>query len=400
MKKIMTVIVSLLLMCGCNSVISEGSNATDTQFKDSDLDASYSGSTELVLANEDVYITEEGTYTLSGELKGSVIVNVADDEEVQLVLDNITIDSSDFAVIYVKEADKVTITMTEGSVNTLSDESTYTQIDAEDVDAVIFSKADLVINGNGTLNINANYKNGIVSKDDLTISGGTYNIKAVNHGICGKDCLKIADGTFKLICGGDGLKSDNEEDADRGYVYIQNGTFSITSDDDAIQGIRYVTIDGGSFDITAHEGIEGTYIKINGGNINISASDDGINAAQKVTGITPTFEMNDGSLTIVMGQGDTDAIDANGSIYVNGGTIDITAQSPFDYDMTAEYNGGTIIINGQETDTITNQFGGQAGTGGMPGAGFDPGSFDPGDFNGNGEPPAAPGGMGPGKGPF
>ena len=66
------------------------------------------------------------------------------------------------------------------------------------------------------------------------------------------------------------------------------------------------------------------------------------------------FEMNGGSLTIVMGQGDTDAIDSNGSIYINGGTIDITAQSPFDYDYAAEYNGGTITVNGQQVDSINN----------------------------------------------
>ena len=401
MKKTFITIMALLLLCGCSATIYEGKESTDSSFKDSDLDGSYTDTVNLVLSDEDVYINEAGTYTLSGELNGSVIIEVEEDEKVQLVLDNVTINSDDFACIYVKEADKVTITLEEGSVNTLSDGNSYVQIDDNEVDAVIFSKGDLVINGNGTLNINANYENGIVSKDDLIISSGTYNVKAVNQGITGKDCLKIASGTFSLNCGGDGLKSNNDEDEERGYVYIADGSFVIESGDDAIQGVRSVTIDGGDFDITAHEGIEGTYITINGGNITINASDDGINAAQKVSGITPTFEMNDGYLTIVMGQGDTDAIDSNGNIYVNGGTIDITAQFAFDYDGIAEYNGGTIIINGTKTDTITNQFEGQGGPGGMPGGpapeGFDPGSFDPGSYDGNGQPPAPPAGFGPGK---
>ena len=64
-----------------------------------------------------------------------------------------------------------------------------------------------------------------------------------------------------------------------------------------------------------------------------------------------------------MGPGDTDAIDSNGNLYINGGTINITANSPFDYDGTAEHKGGTIIVNGTETDTITNQMMG----GGMKG---------------------------------
>ena len=79
-------------------------------------------------------------------------------------------------------------------------------------------------------------------------------------------------------------------------------------------------------------------------------------------------EVNGGSITIVMGQGDTDAIDANGNIIVNGGTINITAQvSSFDYDGTAEYNGGTIIINGSQVDSIPQSMMGGGGMGGMGG---------------------------------
>lgn len=66
-------------------------------------------------------------------------------------------------------------------------------------------------------------------------------------------------------------------------------------------------------------------------------------------------------LTIKMGSGDTDAVDSNGNIYVNGGTLDLTANSPFDYDGTAKYTGGTIIVNGQTVNSITNQMMGGAG---------------------------------------
>ena len=389
MKKFIICLMSMLLLCGCSATIYEGSDNTDLTFDDSDMDATYTDTVNLVLSDDDVYIDEEGTYTLSGEMNGSVIVDVRDDEEVQLVLDNVTINSGDFAAIYIVEADKVTITLAEGSVNTLTDASAYTQIDSNDVDAVIFSKADLTINGTGTLVINANYKNGIVSKDDLIIIDGTYKITAVNQGITGKDCLMISDGNFDLNCGGDGLKSNNDEDEDRGYVYIKNGIFNIVSADDAVQGVRSVTIDGGEFNISAHEGIEGTYIIINDGNISITASDDGINAAQKVTGIDPVFEMNGGSLTIDMGQGDTDAIDSNGYIYINGGTITINAQSAFDYDMGAELNGGTVIFNGTQITEITNQFGGGA-------MGMTPGQMGGPSESGQ---PQMPGGQNNGTGP-
>ncbi len=450
MKKIIIALICLFLLCGCSSVIYEGSvtdGQSDLTIKDEDKDASYTNSESLEVGDDDIYITSAGTYTLTGELNGAVIVEVSKDEEVQLVLDNVTINNDGFNCIYIKEADKVTITLADGSVNTLTDTSTYTMIDENDVDATIFSKADLVINGSGTLNINANYKHGIVSKDDLIITSGTYNIDSVGQGICGKDCLKISDGQFNITSSGDALKSNNDEDTSKGFIYITGGTFNINSlgdgiyginlvnieggtfnikttknstnssfkgiksdlsitissgtfdinvaddgihsdgdiyikdgeftivsSDDAIHGDSKVTIDGGNFNISAYEGIEGTYITINDGVIYIAANDDGINAGQKVYTYTPTIEINGGTITIVMGQGDTDAIDSNGYIYVNGGTIDITAQSAFDYDAGAEYNGGTIIVNGTQVNTITNQMmGGQMGgqpsapSGNMPG---------------------------------
>ncbi len=87
--------------------------------------------------------------------------------------------------------------------------------------------------------------------------------------------------------------------------------------------------------------------------------------------------MNDGALTVVMGPGDTDGIDSNGNIVINGGTIDVTANSPFDYDGAAQYNGGTIIVNGQQVDAISNQMmggdmGGMTGMGGGMGGGRRP----------------------------
>ena len=68
-----------------------------------------------------------------------------------------------------------------------------------------------------------------------------------------------------------------------------------------------------------------------------------------------------------MGAGDTDAIDSNGSIIINSGTVTITANSPFDYDTTGEINGGTITVNGETVTEMTNQFGG--GMGGQGGRG-------------------------------
>ena len=219
--------------------------------------------------------------------------------------------------------------------NTLEDGTTYSA-DNTDYNAVIYSKDNLVISGTGTLKIKANYKDAITSKDTLTINDGTYIIESVDDGIRGKDSLTIL-----------------------------NGKFTINVADDAIRSDGIITIEDGTFNITASEGIEATYIKINGGEINIEASDDGINAANKSDEYTPTIEINGGDITITMGQGDTDGVDSNGDIIINGGTISVTGQSTFDYDGEGVINGGTVICNGSEVTTLPNQM--MGGQGGMNG---------------------------------
>ena len=318
-----------------------------------------------------VTITAAGTYLLSGMLNGTIIVDATKDDKVQLVLNGADISSADFAAIYVKQADKVFVTLADGTVNTLSNGGTFTQIDDNNVDAVIYSKDDLTLNGTGTLRISSPAGHGVVSKDELTITNGIYEIAAANHALKGKDSIAIAGGTFTLASGKDGLHSENNDDENYGNIYIAGGTFTIRSADDGIHANTLLTIDGGTFDITAAEGLEATYIQINDGTINISASDDGINAARKSSVCIPTVEFNGGTTTIVMGAGDTDGVDSNGNIIINGGVIDVTGGSTFDYDGAAQYNGGTIIVNGTQVSSIPNQMmGGRGGMGGNMNGGF------------------------------
>ncbi len=316
-----------------------------------------------------INITEAGTYIISGTASNCTIKVEADKEsKVQLVLDGVSITNESAPAIYVVSADKCFITTT-SSENTLTVTGTFTADGDTNTDAVIFSKDDIVFNGLGTLTISST-ENGISGKDDIKFTGGTYNITTTEDSVESKDSIAICGGTFNITSSKDAFHSENEDDTTVGWIYISGGEFTIKASSDAIQGTSTVQIDGGTFDITASEGIEATYVQINDGTINISASDDGINAAKKSTAYsTPTIEINGGTLTIVMGQGDTDAIDANGDIYVNGGTINITAQmSSFDYDGKAEYNGGTIIINGSQVDSIPQSMMG-GGPGGMMGGG-------------------------------
>lgn len=170
----------------------------------------------------------------------------------------------------------------------------------------------------------------------------------------------VLEGTNKIKSAGDGFNvTGNLEISGSGNITIESG-------DDAIHADSKLTISGGTYNLTAAEGLEATYITINDGTFTISASDDGINAAQKVDTMTPTIEINGGNITIKMGAGDTDAIDSNGNLYINGGTLDITAQSAFDYDGEAKLSSDAkVTVNGTQITSITSQMMGPGAQGGQ-----------------------------------
>ena len=313
-------------------------------------------SDKVGVSGSNVVIAGSGTYLLSGTLRnGSVIVDAGKEDKVQLVLNGVSIHSDSYAAVYVKQADKVFVTLAEGTQNTLSNGGGFTQQDENNVDAVIFSKDDITLNGTGSLTIESPAGHGVVGKDEVTITGGSYSVSSAQAAIRANDSIAVADGTFTLTAGTDGLHAENDDDDTSGNIYIAGGAFTIRANDDAIHANALLQIDDGDFDITGAEGLEATWIRINGGNISISASDDGVNAARKSSAYTPTVEINGGTLTVVMGAGDTDGIDSNGDIIVTGGVVDVTGQSTFDYDGTAQYTGGVIIVNGQQVSSIPNQ---------------------------------------------
>ncbi|MBQ4465082.1 MAG: carbohydrate-binding domain-containing protein [Oscillospiraceae bacterium] len=356
---------------------STGALDTTDLFTDRDLaqTADLSDAQEITLTDgADISITEAGVYVLSGTAADcTVTVNAAEDAKVQLVLDGVNITNDDFPAIYVVSADKVFVTST-GS-NSLSVTGSFTADGENNTDAVIYSKSDLVLNGTGSLDITSMYGNGISGKDDLKVTGGTYTIQSAEDAIEANDSISVCGGSFTITTNQDGLHCEN--DALDGAIYIADGTFTIQAASDGIRATSILQIDGGTFSITAAEGLEATYVQINGGGIQITASDDGINATDKSGGAyTVLVEFNGGSTTISMGQGDTDAVDANGSVIVNDGTINITAPtSSFDYDGTAEYNGGTIIINGEQVSEIPQSMMGGGGFGGQGGFGGNGGNF-------------------------
>ncbi len=311
-RKIAIGVVSALVVAGLVGggiylATRQGSNAPTTVVENN----ANTGNSSTALVDGENKIKSGGTYTFTGSTSNGKI-EVDTTESVKIVLDNVSITNPSGAAIKCKEGSNVTVELVGESTLTSTDKGDSQNDPAN----VISSDANLIMTGTGSATLTGNGK-GIKADGDLTIEGGTYNINAPD----------------------DGLRADGK-----------------------------ITINGGNISIkNVAEGIEATNVVINGGTIYIEASDDGINATNKSTNYSIAIEINGGEVTIVMGQGDTDAIDSNGDLYINGGTLNITAQSPFDYDGTAKYTGGTMIINGQTTTEITNQFGGEMGGDMMPG---------------------------------
>ena len=267
----------------------------DTHYSEQDLSWDTSSETAIDLSNptatdgvtvEDgtLTITKAGTYKLSGEYQGQIKVETADSDAVRLVLDNANITNSSGAALNVVNADEVILYSASGTTNTISDGADYTATGENDPDAVVYSKADLTIAGEGTLKVNGNHEDGIHTSDGLVIASGTLEVNAANTGIKGKDYVDILGGTINVTAQQDGIKSTNDTDEGKGWTRLSNGTVTVNAGDDGFKASRVVEISGGSLTVEqSDEGIEAQYINISGGDVNVTSADDGMNASLKTS---------------------------------------------------------------------------------------------------------------------
>ena len=388
-----------LMLSGCNTKIgnttqqttesstttSSSVTETDTSdmFSDRDKEVGYDESESVTISLADnssscesdavsitentITIKDEGTYILSGSLSdGMVIVEAEDTDKVQIVLNGVSISNDQSAAFYVRSADKVFVTTASGTENILEHNgSSYTAIDENNIDAAIFSKSDLTLNGEGTLTVTAQEGHGIVSKDDLVLTSGTYVITSASHGLSGKDSVRIANGTYTIVSGKDGIHAQNKDDSSSGFVYLAGGTYTISAGDDGIHAASNVTISDGKIDITqSYEGVEGLSIDIAGSEISVLASDDGINAAggndnsssEGFQGGDDQFaSTEDAYIQISSGvlhvNASGDGIDSNGDITVSGGETYVSGPTndgngSLDYNGSAQITGGIFAASG------------------------------------------------------
>ncbi len=319
-----------------------------------------------------ITVTAGGDYILTGMLNGRIVVNSSDNTPVRLILKGVSVTCDTSAPFYVASADKVIVTLADGTENSFTDCKTYAYDDAtnEEPSAAIFSKDDLSFNGNGRLTVTANFKNGIQSKDKLKICGGTINITSANDGIKGKDCVGICGGDITVNAGGDGIQSPNADSADVGFVNISDGKINITSSLDGIQGESGVCISGGTVNIKSgngggsstdsKKGIKGgNDVSVTGGTVSITASDDGLhsNVAVNIDGGSITLSSND------------DGIHADSEINIKNGSVNITKSYEGIEAAVINISGGKTVVKSSD-DGINASDGSGGGMGGRGGGGM------------------------------
>lgn len=396
------VILSVLLLSSCGkkntaSVITSSGGKADTSVstdnmdfdfsnKDTEYDYDESEATVIKESEDAVKITAAGTYVITGR-HSSITVSAPDSAKVRIILKNATVQNSSGPAIYITAADKVFITAYKDTVNTVSDGSTYSSdFDGTNVDGAVFSKAELTLNGEGTLNVTGSYKCAVVSKDDLIICGLTLNAKSLGSAIEGKDCVKSKDATVTVTSSGDGIKSTNSEDTARGFVYIESGLFNITAAKDGIQAETLVKLSGGEINVTSGGGVPekvssggasrapfessssddeestngiraGTLILAEGGSITVSSADDTVHSNGDV-------QINGGKFTLSSGD---DGIHADNALIINSGEITVSKSYEGLEGKTVTITGGNIDITSSD-DGINAADGNSSSSGGAPGA--------------------------------
>ena len=316
-----------------------------------------------------ITISAEGVYIVSGTLtEGQIIVDADDAAKVQIVLKDASITSSDSAAIYVKSADKVFVTLAEGTENSLANGGSFTADGDTNIDGAVFAKDDITFNGSGSLTIESPAGHGVVGKDDVKFAGGTYTITAAKHGVQANDSVRMAESDVTVTSGSekDGIHVSDDADEEEGTVsdsffYMADGSLTITSGDDGIHADAAVNIEGGTIVVNeSYEGIEGLSISISGGSTTVTASDDGLNAAGGNSSAgSQTFGSDDwgGGAPGGMNDGGTD-----GSIVISGGANHITAGGDgIDSNGSVEISGGYTVVEGPSSgDTSVLDYNGTA----------------------------------------
>jgi len=229
--------------------------------------------------------TKDITYKISGSTTEGML-KIYSGKRFNLVLSGVNITNPSGPAINIQSKNKASITLTDGTVNILTDGTSYDDTlvtesgDVEDQTAAFYSKGDLVFSGAGSLTVNGTgaNKHAVFSKDEIDIESGQVTItSAAKDGLHG-DGIVIKDGTVNINSTGDAI------DGDEGAIKISGGTVTSVTNTEGSDGITCdstLEISGGTVNVTVggnqSKGIKaGQVITLSSGNITINTSGNAV----------------------------------------------------------------------------------------------------------------------------
>lgn len=300
------------------------------------------------ISGSTVTITKNATHIITGTLNdGMIIVNAPDDAKLSLILNGANIKSKTSAALYVKSADKVFLSLSKGTKNSLQNGGQFKAIDDSNIDAALFSKQDLTLKGEGSLTVTSPAGHGIVCKDDLVVTSGDYTITSASHAIDANDSVRISAASLNLDAGKDGIHCENSDDTSLGFVYVSSGNIKIESEGDGISAGAYMQIENGTINVTAGGGSEngsnkssGSFGGFMGGRPgefeNSSETDDESATSMKGLKAENAMLIKGGKITVNSAD---DSLHSNSSLTISGGEFKIAS--------------GDDAIHAEETLTVT-----------------------------------------------
>ncbi|MBQ4037641.1 MAG: carbohydrate-binding domain-containing protein [Clostridia bacterium] len=214
-------------------------------------------SDSAVFSGSRVTLTAEATYLISGTLTdGQIVVDAPDTAKLRLVFGGVEITSASSAALYIKNADKVFLTLAAGTENTLANGGGFTAVDENNIDGALFSKQDLTLNGEGRLTVTSPAGHGIVCKDDLVLTGGSYTVNSASHGLDVNDSVRLTEASLSFAAGKDAIHVENEEDIAKGFFYMASGRILGTAEGDGVTASATLQMDGGEIHLTVGGGYE------------------------------------------------------------------------------------------------------------------------------------------------
>lgn len=379
-------------------IISSGSDEKDEAWKNNtgtiDLSAMTAEADGVSFDGNVITISKAGDYTISGQNgNASITVDARDENDkkarVKLRLNDAVLTNLTGAAINVAAADKLYITLEDGTENVISDGGEYAD---EEINACIYSKDDIEIKGSGSLTVNGNHNHGIKCNDSMEIADGNVTVNAKNDGISVNETLLISGGTVNVTAEGDGISTDEIFDITGGMVNVTTtGEVEQESSYDMfMRGFRREEVEPTSSAESAasisSKGIKsGWMLTVNGGSINVSSTDHAVHS-------TGEIDLNSGSLTLASSAGK--GISGHEDVNINGTTVNITmATEGIESKRIITMNDGDVSITCSD-DGLNAGGGGEFGGGNPPGMNVEilapPEGMD-------GERPEMPDGENPGR---